>query len=79
MLEYLFYSCLFFIAGESIAFLIFPVVRKCIAGAALLKLPDIETFKGVLERLVIFVGLLSGYEIIPVSYTHLTLPTILLV
>mgnify|MGYP006893580770 FL=1 len=75
MLEYLFYSCLFFIAGESIAFLIFPVVRKCIAGAALLKLPDIETFKGVLERLVIFVGLLSGYEIILVMFGALKLGT----
>lgn len=75
MLDYLFYACLFFIVGELIAFLIFPVVRKCVAGAAFLKTPDIETFKGVLERLVIFVGLLSGYEIILVMFGALKLGT----
>ncbi|RQO36015.1 hypothetical protein DBR37_06650 [Herminiimonas sp. KBW02] len=75
MLDHLLYSCGIFIAGEVIALLIFPLVRKYVGGAALLKVPDIETFKGVLERLVIYVGLLSGYEIILVMFGALKLGT----
>lgn len=64
-----------FISCEIAAFIVFPVVRKLIAGRPFFKKPDIETFKGILERLVVFVGLTSGYSTVLVMFGALKLGT----
>lgn len=61
--------------GELVAFVVFPILRLTIAGAAVLKRPDIETFKGILERLVIFIGLTSDYSTVLVMFGALKLGT----
>ena len=68
------YSCIF-VSCELIAFMVFPVVRRLIAGRPILKKPDIETFKGILERLVIFVGLTTGHSTVLVMFGALKLGT----
>jgi hypothetical protein len=66
---------LMFSLGELFAFVAFPILRRTIAGAAVVKKPDIETFKGILERLVIFVGLTSDYSSVLVMFGALKLGT----
>lgn len=61
--------------GELFAFVAFPILRRTIAGTAILKKPDIETFKGILERLVIFIGLTSDYSTVLVMFGALKLGT----
>jgi hypothetical protein len=64
-----------FTLGELFAFAVFPILRRTIAGAALFKKPDIDTFKGILERLVIFIGLISDYSTVLVMFGALKLGT----
>lgn len=66
---------LIFILGEIVAFIVFPTLRRTIAGTPAVKKPDIETFKGILERLVIFVGLTSDYATVLVMFGALKLGT----
>jgi hypothetical protein len=71
LVGYLFMFCL----GELFAFVAFPILRGTIAGTAVLKKPDIETFKGILERLVIFIGLTNEYSSVLVMFGALKLGT----
>ncbi|MFC4930046.1 hypothetical protein [Massilia sp. GCM10023247] len=64
-----------FCVGEIFAFVVFPILRKTIIGAPVVKKPDIETFKGILERLVIFIGLASDYSTVLVMFGALKLGT----
>ncbi|OGR29278.1 MAG: hypothetical protein A2X79_08375 [Desulfuromonadaceae bacterium GWB2_53_15] len=64
-----------FVAGELLAVLLFLVLRRSVAGAAVFKKPDIETFKGILERLVLFTGLTGGYSTVLVMFGALKLGT----
>jgi hypothetical protein len=66
---YVFSSC------ELVSLVVFPVFRRLIVGRPIFKKPDIETFKGVLERLVIFVGLTSGHSTVLVMFGALKLGT----
>lgn len=64
-----------FIAGELMAGFVFLILRRSVAGSALFKKPDIETFKGVLERLVLFTGLIAGHSTVLVMFGALKLGT----
>lgn len=66
---------LMFSLGELFAFIAFPILRRTIVGTAVLKKPDIETFKGILERLLIFIGLTSDYSTVLVLFGALKLGT----
>lgn len=64
-----------FIVGELIALILFSIVRWRLAQEKFFKKPDIQTLKGVLERLVLFVGLLNGYSTVLVVFGALKLGT----
>ncbi|BDV43983.1 hypothetical protein GURASL_29060 [Geotalea uraniireducens] len=64
-----------FIVGEILAILIFMTLRKSVANTSAIKKPDVETFKGILERLVIFCGLTGGYSTVLVMFGALKLGT----
>ncbi len=64
-----------FVVGEILAIFVFTILRKSVAGTALFKKPDIETFKGILERLVLFTGLTGGYSTVLVMFGALKLGT----
>jgi len=67
-------SAVIFAFGELISLLIFAMVRKSFEGNVF-KRPDIQTFKGILERLVLFVGLINGYATVLVVFGALKLGT----
>lgn len=64
-----------FLTGEIFALLLFPIVRWRLAQEKIVKKPDIQTFKGVLERLVLFVGLSNGFATVLVVFGALKLGT----
>ena len=64
-----------FVVGEILAAFIFLILRKSVAGTAVFKKPDIETFKGILERLVLYTGLTGGYSTVLVMFGALKLGT----
>lgn len=68
-------SAVIFGIGELISVLIFAIVRKFFSGGTLFKRPDIQTFKGVLERLVLFIGLINGFATVLVVFGALKLGT----
>src|SRR5689334_3256760 len=68
-------SAVIFIIGELVSLLIFAIVRKSFADGAIFKRPDIQTFKGILERLVLFIGLINGYATVLVVFGALKLGT----
>jgi hypothetical protein len=70
-----FLCLLVFIAGEILATLAFITIRKSIAGEGAFKKPDVETLKGILERLVMFAGLLAGFSTVLVMFGALKLGT----
>lgn len=74
MRQHLVYPLVFFV-GEILAILVFTILRRSVAGAAVFKKPDIETFKGILERLVLFTGLTGGYSTVLVMFGALKLGT----
>ena len=67
-------SAVIFAIGELISLLIFAIVRKSFDGTVF-KRPDIQTLKGILERLVLFVGLINGYVTVLVVFGALKLGT----
>lgn len=74
-MTHFFQYTLVFVVGEVLALLLFLIVRRTVAGAPGLKKPDIETFKGFLERLVLFAGLLSQNSTVLVMFGALKLGT----
>jgi hypothetical protein len=64
-----------FVVGELIAVFLFLIIRRSVAGTAVFKKPDVETFKGILERLVLFTGLTGGYSTVLVMFGALKLGT----
>ena len=74
MIQHLVYP-LVFLVGEILAISVFTILRRSVAGAAVFKKPDIETFKGILERLVLFTGLTGGYSTVLVMFGALKLGT----
>ena len=74
MAKLLSYLCVF-ASCELVSLIVFPVFRRSMIGMPILKKPDIETFKGILERLVIFVGLTSGHSTVLVMFGALKLGT----
>lgn len=74
MRHFLVYSSVFVI-GEILAILVFLILRRSVAGTAIFKKPDIETCKGILERLVLFTGLMGGYSTVLVMFGALKLGT----
>lgn len=53
----------------------FAIVRKSFSDGAIFKSPDIQTFKGILERLVLFIGLINGFATVLVVFGALKLGT----
>lgn len=68
------YAAVFFV-GELVAVITFMIMRKTVANAPAWKCPDLATLKGVLERLVLYVGLLKGYSTVLVVFGALKLGT----
>lgn len=68
-------SILVFVSGEFLALLVFVMIRKSVAGEGAFKKPDIETMKGILERLVLFAGLMAGFSTVLVMFGALKLGT----
>lgn len=68
-------STVIFIIGELASLLIFAIVRKSFPDGTIFKRPDVQTFKGILERLVLFIGLINGYATVLVVFGALKLGT----
>jgi hypothetical protein len=64
-----------FAVGELLALTVFMIIRRSIAGEAAFKKPDVETLKGVLERLVLFIGLIADLGTVLVMFGALKLGT----
>ena len=71
----IFNSAVIFMLGELISLLMFAIVRKSFSDGAVFKRPDIQTFKGILERLVLFIGLINGFATVLVVFGALKLGT----
>lgn len=74
-MSFLLLCMLVFLIGETLALFAFMMIRKSVAGAAAFKRPDVETLKGILERLVLFLGLTGGYSTVLVMFGALKLGT----
>lgn len=65
-----------FTIGEIVALLLFLILRSAMTPDVVsFKKPDIETFKGILERFMLLSGLLGGYSTVLVMFGALKLGT----
>ena len=69
------WALVIFVAGELVSFLIFTVIKKQLGPPETSPAMKASTAKGVLERLVLFIGLIHGFPQILIAFGALKLGT----
>ena len=71
------YLCaiMFFVAGEIMGLVIFPIITRTLGPKGLKPFDSLSIFKGVLERLVLFIALLNNIPQILIAFSAMKIAT----